>query len=64
MANSRERREQRAKEAAERVSQRGSRQVEFRRAEAAELIADTLIDIRDILSDIRDSVAQINVKTK
>ena len=62
MADIRERQERRAKEASARASLRQSHGPDNRQAEAAELIADTLIDICDILSDIRASVAQLNTK--
>ncbi len=64
MVDTRKRQIQRAEEAAERDKLRQSRGVGFRQAEAAELIADTLVDIRDILSDIKRAITQINVKTK
>ena len=62
--DARERQERRTKEASERATLRQTHQINFRQVEATELIADTLIDIQDILSDIRNALAQINVKTK
>jgi acetyl-CoA carboxylase carboxyltransferase component len=59
-----ERRQKRESEAAERNTKRQhNTQMEFRSIEAQELIADTLIDLRDIFSDIRDALDQINAKT-